>query len=159
MFTRISMMLSLGMAIANPGVAQPVAKQGAPVAPAPVHPAASPADDPARDMLEHVKFPYRPALVRDPFHSPTDSVDKVRAESIDEVGVRGRVVHKGKRFAIVLDSRGKTRMLPVGYQFKDGEITAITDKAVVFRQWDPTSVNRTHAKVVEKQFKREEGNR
>lgn len=138
-------------------VAQPAPKSPAPET-TPQVPAPK-VEEPTSENLEHVKYPYRPTLIRDPFLSPSDNVDKTRSESLDEIGIRGRVVVRGKPMAIVLDSRGKTRMLPVGYRFKDGEIAAITDKAVIFRQWDPASVNRSHAKTVEKPFKREEGNR
>lgn len=150
-------LLFLGFAVSLPGLAQPVAKPETTASPQSTPPA-SPVD-PMDETLEHVKFPYRPALVRDPFSSPTDNVDKTRTESIDEIAVIGRLVSKGKAVAIVLDSRGKTRMLPVGYRFKDGEIVAISDKAVIFRQWDPMSTNRARTKSVEKLFKREEGNR
>lgn len=150
-------LLLLGFAASLPALAQSVSKPESAATPKSVPPAS--VGDPGDEALEHVKFPYRPALVRDPFRSPTDSVDKTRAESIDEIGIKGRLVSKGKTMAIVLDSRGKTRMLPVGYRFKDGEIVAITDKAVIFRQWDPMSTNRARTKSVEKLFKREEGNR
>lgn len=157
MLNPLHCLLFFGLAVSLPAMAQPVPKP-APVPSSKAAPQPVP-DDPADATLEHVKFPYRPSLVRDPFQSPTDSVDKTRAESIDEIGIKGRLVSKGKTMAIILDSRGKTRMLPVGYRFKDGEIVAITDKAVLFRQWDPTSTNRARTKSVEKLFKREEGNR
>ena len=137
--------------------AQPVPKpQQKPQAPKPQPVVPPTPEDEKAETLEHVKFPYQPALVRDPFASPTDNADKVREETIDEIGVLGWLVLKGKPYVIVSDSRGKTRQLPVGFRFKDGEILSINDKAVVFRQWDPTATIRT-GKVVEKQFKRKEG--
>ncbi len=158
MSTRSFRMLLVGLLVMSRGFSQPVTKQG-PKATGKQEIPAVKSEDHSGDGLEHVKFPYRPNLERDPFSSPSDNVDKTRAESVDEIGVKGRVVVNGKALAIVIDSRGKTRTLPVGYKFKDGEISAITDRAVVFRQWDPNSTNRSHSKSIEKPFKREEGNR
>jgi TusA-related sulfurtransferase len=124
----------------------------------PIVPEASQSKDASpQELVQTAKVPYNPTLIRDPFSSPSDLTTGVRQESIDEVGIKGRVVMRGKTLAIITDSRGKTRSIPVGYRFKDGEVVAVDDHGVTFRQWDHNSTSRSVFKTVIKSFKREEG--
>jgi hypothetical protein len=135
--------------------AQPARQAARPAAPLP-QPAA---EATPQDIILNAKIPYNPTLQRDPFGSPTDLAKDIRAESIDEIGVKGWMVMQGRPYAIITDSRGKTRRIPNGYRFKDGEVVAIDATSVTFKQWDPTSTNRSVFKTVVKSFKREEGKR
>ena len=114
---------------------------------------------PEEELLVIKKTPYRPNLERDPFRAPSEMETAKQGDLVDDIGVKGRVVSGGKVFAIVSDSRGNVRQLPVGYKFRDGEITAIDEKTVTFHQWDVNSTNRSVFKKVVKPFKREEGKR
>jgi len=78
---------------------------------------------------------------------------------VDDIGLKGVVISSGKPMAVVTDSRGNIRMLPVGYKFRDGELVGISDKSVTFHQWDPASTNTRIFRTVVKTFKREEGKR
>jgi hypothetical protein len=108
------------------------------------------------DLLVIKQIPYQPKLVRDPFSAPTDVTNGSKGDLIDDLGVKGRIVSNGKVMAVISDSRGNIRTLPVGYKFKDGELFEITDKAVIFHQRDVNSTTSTFRTVV-KPFKREEG--
>jgi len=114
---------------------------------------------PEEELLTIKKTPYQPTLERDPFRAPSDMEMSKQGDLVDDIGVKGRVVSNGKVFAVVSDSRGNIRNLPVGYKFRDGEIISIDEKSVTFRQWDVNSTNRSVAKKVVKPFKREEGKR
>jgi len=151
-FPRLLLPALLGTVLA----AQPAKQAAKPAAPAKTDPAPEPNP---QDIILNAKIPYNPALQRDPFGSPTDLAKEARSESIDEIGVKGWMVMQGKPYAIITDSRGKTRRIPAGYRFKDGEVVAIDATSVTFKQWDPTSTNRSVYKTVVKSFKREEGKR
>lgn len=109
------------------------------------------------DELLVIKMtPYKPSLVRDPFSAPTDVENAAKGDLIDDIAVKGRIVSNGKVMAVVSDSRGNVRWLPVGYKFRDGELFEISEKAVVFHQRDVNSTTGTYRTVV-KPFKREGG--
>lgn len=129
-----------------------------------VAPAASPAptsDEPGNpdELILARAIPYRVAMQRDPFSAPTDVEQATRGDLVDDIGVKGRIISGGKVYAVVSDSRGNVRRLPVGYRFRDGEIVSIDEKSVTFRQWDVQSTNRSVYRTVVKTFKREEGKR
>ena len=111
------------------------------------------------DLVAARAVPYRPALIRDPFASPTDLENAGKADLVDDVAVKGVIRMGGKLMAVVSDSRGNIRWLPVGFRFKDGEISGIDEKSVSFHQWDPNSTVRSAFRTVVKNFKREEGKR
>jgi len=123
--------------------------------PAPATPAAAPAEDVAIIKIT----PYRPTIHRDPFSAPRDERPSDALDLLDDIAVKGMIRKDGKNFAVVSDSRGNVRWLPVGHRFKDGEISAITDKSVVFHQWELNTTNRSTFRTVTKTFKREEGKR
>lgn len=114
---------------------------------------------PAEDVAVIKATPYRPAIQRDPFSAPRDERPADALDVLDDIAVKGMIRKDGKNFAIVSDSRGNVRWLPVGHRFKDGEITAITDKAVTFHQWEVNTTNRSIFRTITKTFKREEGKR
>jgi hypothetical protein len=125
---------------------------------APPPAAASPAV--AGDDVAVIKAtPYHPSIQRDPFSAPRDERPADAVDVLDDIAVKGMIKKDGKNFAIISDSRGNVRWLPVGHRFKDAEITAITDKAVVFHQWEMNSTNRSAFRTITKTFKREEGKR
>ena len=103
--------------------------------------------------------PYKPAIHRDPFSAPRDDRPADALDLLEDIAVKGMIKKDGKNFAIVSDSRGNVRWLPVGHRFKDAEITAITDKAVTFHQWELNTTNRSIFRTITKTFKREEGKR
>lgn len=124
-------------------------------------PAQPPADAmPSQDELIQVKqIPYRASLIRDPFSAPTDVEQASKGDLVDDIGVKGWLKSGGIAYAVVSDSRGNTKKLPIGYKFRDGEIVAIDEKSVTFHQWDISSTNRSVYRTVVKTFKREEGKR
>jgi Tfp pilus assembly protein PilP len=129
-------------------------------APAPTAAGAAPAATAAPDDVAIIKAtPYKPTLQRDPFATPRDDRPTDAQDLLDDISVKGIMRRDGKNFAIISDSRGNVRWLPVGHRFKDGEIAAITDSAVVFHQWELNTTNRSVFRTVTKTFKREEGNR
>jgi hypothetical protein len=98
---------------------------------------------------------FKPTMKRDPFRLPTGSAASSTGKesiSIDTITIIGRLVANKKTFAIAVDGTQTVLQLPVGHQFADGVITAITDREVVFTQWDPSlgnqSIRRTVRKVV-----------
>jgi hypothetical protein len=103
--------------------------------------------------------PYNPTIIRDPFSAPRDERPTDALDLLDDIAVKGMIRKDGKNFAIVSDSRGNVRWLPVGHRFKDAEITAVTDKAVTFHQWEMNTTNRSIFRTITKTFKREEGKR
>ncbi|HLP29787.1 MAG TPA: hypothetical protein VK150_00405 [Geothrix sp.] len=125
---------------------------------APVKPAEAPAPV-AEDVATIKATPYKPVIQRDPFSAPRDERPADALDVLDDIAVKGMIRKDGKNFAIVSDSRGIVRWLPVGHRFKDGEITAITDKAVTFHQWEVNTTNRSVFRTITKTFKREEGKR
>ena len=131
--------------------AQAPGKPAAAQTPAPV--------PPPEDVAVIKATPYKPTIQRDPFSAPRDERPAVALDVIDDIAVKGMIQKDGKNFAIVSDSRGNVRWLPVGHRFKDGEIYAITDKAVTFHQWEVNTTNRSTFRTITKTFKREEGKR
>ncbi len=137
-------------------------KAEAPKGEAPSAPAAKPDTDKEptpEDLIIARATPYKPLITRDPFESPTDMERNIQGDLVDDVGVKGTTKINGKVMAVVSDSRGNVRWLPIGYRFKDGEIVAIDDKSVTFHQWDVNSTVRSAYRTVVKIFKREEGKR
>jgi hypothetical protein len=133
---------------------QPAANAPAgPAVPAPVAETSAALED---ELLVIKATTYQPKLVRDPFSAPTDVENASKGDLIDDIAVKGRIVSNGKVLAVVADSRGNVRWLPVGYKFRDGELSEITEKAVVFRQRDVNSTSGVFRTVV-KPFKREGG--
>jgi hypothetical protein len=128
--------------------------------PKPPEPTSTPSDVSPEDLIKARAIPYKPVLTRDPFSSPTEMDPKSKGDLVEDVAVKGVVRMGGKPMAVISDSRGNIRWLPVGHQFKDGEISAIDEKSVSFRQWDPNaSATNRPSRVVTKTFKREEGKR
>lgn len=111
------------------------------------------------DIVSARAVPYKPAIRRDPFATPTDLEGGNKAELVEDMAVKGVIRMGGKALAVISDSRGNIRWLPVGYKFKDGEISGIDDKSVTFHQWDVNSTVHTAFRTVVKTFKREEGKR
>jgi hypothetical protein len=130
----------------------------APNAPAPA-PAATDPPATGEDVAVIKATPYNPTIHRDPFSAPRDERPADALDVLDDIAVKGMIRKDGKNFAIVSDSRGNVRWLPVGHRFKDAEITAITDKAVTFHQWEMNTTNRSIFRTITKTFKREEGKR
>jgi hypothetical protein len=133
------------------------------IAQAPDKPTQAPAPaapPPAAEDVAIIKAtPYKPAMQRDPFSAPRDDRPADALDVLEDIAVKGMIHKDGKNFAIVSDSRGNVRWLPVGHRFKDAEITAITDKAVTFHQWELNTTNRSIFRTITKTFKREEGKR
>lgn len=111
------------------------------------------------DVVEAKRVPYRPSLKRDPFATTSENRTVNRLDNIDDVSVMGRLVARGKTLAIIVDARGATKFIPVGFQFNDGVLASIEPTQLIFRQWDPSTTNRNISKQVVKPFKREEGKR
>ena len=128
-------------------------------APPPAAPEAPAAPATVEDVALIKITPYRPTVQRDPFSAPRDDRPADALDVIDDISVKGMIRKDGKNFAIISDSRGNVRWLPVGHRFKDGEITAITDKSVTFHQWELNTTNRSVFRTITKTFKREEGKR
>ncbi|GLH69293.1 hypothetical protein GETHPA_08260 [Geothrix rubra] len=129
-------------------------------APAPATTGPVPAAAPVPEDVAIIKAtPYKPVIQRDPFATPRDDRPTDAQDLLDDISVKGVLRRDGKNFAIISDSRGNVRWLPVGHRFKDGEIAAITDSAVIFHQWELNTTNRSVFRTVTKTFKREEGNR
>jgi Tfp pilus assembly protein PilP len=147
--------IQLGAAAAPPSSKKPVAK-AAPQSIATPQSAGSEID--AEDLKVFNATPYRPALVRDPFATPTDAEQTNRGDMVDDIAVKGRVVSGGNVMAVVSDARGNVRMLPVGFKFRDGVLVAIDEKSVTFHQWDPGGTSKVYRTVV-KIYKREEAKR
>jgi hypothetical protein len=129
-----------------------------PATPGPAPAAATPPSV-AEDVAIIKATPYKPAIHRDPFAAPRDERPTDALDVLDDIAVKGMIKKDGKNFAIVSDSRGNVRWLPIGHRFKDAEITAITDKAVTFHQWEMNTTNRSIFRTITKTFKREEGKR
>ncbi len=118
------------------------------------------ATPPAPEDVALIKAtPYKPSIQRDPFSAPRDERPADALDLLEDISVKGMIRKDGKNFAIVSDSRGNVRWLPVGHRFKDGEITAISDKSVTFHQWEVSTTNRSVFRTITKTFKREEGKR
>ena len=122
-----------------------------------------PTEAPAATVPDDVAIikitPYRPTIQRDPFSAPREERAADGQDVLDDIAVKGMIQKDGKNFAVVSDSRGNVRWLPIGHRFKDGEITAISDKTVTFHQWEVNTTNRSIFRTITKTFKREEGKR
>lgn len=137
-----------------------VALAGAPLLAQSEAQAPPPVTTPSTEDVAIIKVtPYKPAIQRDPFSAPRDERPADALDLLEDIAVKGMIRKDGKNFAIVSDSRGNVRWLPIGHRFKDGEITAITEKAVTFHQWEVNTTNRSTFRTITKTFKREEGNR
>ncbi len=138
-----------------------LAAQGATKADKPAQaPAGQVAPEPSAVDAGIIKLvPYKPTLVREPFLTLSDAGAAAGGDLVDDLAVKGQFKRDGKVFAIIADSRGNTRWLPIGYKFKDGELVGIDDKSVTFHQWDPNSTNKSVYRKVVKSFKREEAKR
>jgi hypothetical protein len=100
---------------------------------------------------------FKPTMKRDPFRLPSESTTKpVGKDLIDDITIVGRVVVYRKTYAVAVDSRQNVLQLPVGHQFADGVITAITDREVVFSRWDPSLGNQSIRRTVRKVFRTED---
>jgi hypothetical protein len=119
-------------------------------------PALEPGD--IRNFLNQAQMvEFKPTMKRDPFRLPTEGTAKpVGKESIDDITIIGRLVVNRKTYAVAVDSRQNVLQLPVGHQFADGVITAITDREVVFSQWDPSLGNQSIRRTVRKVFRTED---
>ncbi len=122
-------------------------------------PVPAPAAAPVEDVGVIRATPYKPTMLRDPFSAPRDDRPVDAQDILDDVAVKGMIRKDGKSFAIISDSRGNVRWLPVGHRFRDAEITAINDKSISFHQWELNTTNRSVFRTVTKTFKREEGKR
>lgn len=158
MLPALALSVHLGATGAPPPAAPAAAKATAPAPVAvPVPPPAPELN--ANELMVFNPTPYRPALVRDPFATPSDAGQTNKGDFVDDMAVKGRVVANGKAMAVVSDARGNIRWLPVGYRFRDGELVAVGDKTVTFHQWDASSTNTKIYRTVVKIYKREEGKR
>ena len=122
-------------------------------------PVPAPATAPIEDVGIIKTTPYKPSIQRDPFSAPRDERPVDAQDVLDDIAVKGMIRKDGKNFAIVSDSRGNVRWLPVGHRFRDAEITAISEKSITFHQWELNTTNRSIFRTVTKTFKREEGKR
>lgn len=131
------------------------------LAQAPGKPTAAPAPAPSlpEDVAVIKATPYKPSILRDPFSAPREERSADALDVLDDIAVKGMIRKDGKNFAVVSDSRGNIRWLPVGHRFKDGEITSISEKSVTFHQWEVNTTNRSIFRTITKTFKREEGQR
>lgn len=134
------------------------------LAQAPAKPDSTPAESPVvvsapEDVALIKATPYHPTIQRDPFSAPRDERPADALDLMEDISVKGMIRKDGKNFAIISDSRGNVRWLPVGHRFKDGEITAISDRSVIFHQWEVSTTNRSVFRTITKTFKREEGKR
>ena len=115
-------------------------------------------------LIESQIVEYRPKHNRDPFNATQEDKNRGAVAEDDElmidgINLAGRIIDaKKKVYLIVLDSKQNVMHLPVGFRFRDGEITAITDTGAVFSTWDPALGPRSPVKrTVTKYFKREDG--
>jgi hypothetical protein len=160
----LSLLLGCGAVVqaqgTKPAPGKPPAKGATPPAPSGAEvPEAMAAPPVQEDPIATKAVPYKPVISRDPFLSPNEDAPTGKGDLVDDIGVKGYTKKGGRYFAVVSDRRGTIRELPVGYKFRDGEIAAIDEKAVTFRQWDVNSTVRTAWRTIVKSFKREEGKR
>jgi hypothetical protein len=123
---------------------------------------APPALDPGdiRNFLNQAQMvEFKPTMKRDPFRLPVGGSTSTAGKGvilIDEITIIGRVVANKKTYAIAVDSSQRVHRLPVGHQFADGVLTAVTDREVVFTQWDPSLGNQSIRRTVRKVFRTED---
>jgi len=114
-------------------------------------------------LIESQIVEYKPKHDRDPFGAAHEEKGRVVVEdddlTIDGITLQGRTIDAKKKVLLVfLDSHQVPQQKPVGFRFKDGEITAITDTGAVFSTWDPALGPKSPVKkTVTKYFKREDG--
>jgi hypothetical protein len=145
MLAALALGLQLGAQGANPSVATPAQSANSVIN--------------TEDLLVTNAIPYHPALVRDPFATPTDAEQSNKGDLVDDIAVKGRVISNGRTLAVISDARGNVRTLPIGFRFRDGVLVAIDDKSVTFHQWDPSGTNTRVYRTVVKIYKREEAKR
>ena len=138
---------------AQKGKAPGASKTAAPPAVAPAAAVADPADD-----ITVIKpVPYAPSLKRDPFATPSDDSNKNQGNLVEDIAVKGVVSGPdGKLLAVIVDSHGKSTVVPVGFRLRDGEIVGIDSRGVTFHQWELNTTNRSAYRTVVKTFKNEE---
>jgi hypothetical protein len=123
-------------------------------------PQAKDAGDIMNFLVQSQVVDFRSSLNRDPFAAPSDRIEvHPSLFLIDEMTIKGRMVVKNMPYAIILDPMQNARPIPVGFHFIDGVVTAITENAVIFDQWEANSAARSGKRSVTKYFKREEEKR
>lgn len=119
--------------------------------------AAGQAAETADDITVIKAIPYQPALKRDPFATPSDDSNKSQGNLVEDIAIKGVVRGPdGKQLAVIVDSHGKSTVVPVGFRLRDGEIVAIDSRSVTFHQWELNTTNRSAYRTVVKTFKNEE---
>jgi hypothetical protein len=120
------------------------------------------AQDPAdvrSALIQSQIVEFKPSLRRDPFLLPAPEnlhADRQTSTLIEDIVIIGRITYNRKAYAIAVDASGNTRHFTVGHQFLDGEITQITEKEVIFSQWNPESGKQSARQTVTRIIKREE---
>lgn len=118
---------------------------------------AVPAADQADDITVIKPIPYQTTLKRDPFATPSDDSSKSQGNLVEDIAVKGVVSGPdGKLLAVIVDSHGKSTVVPVGFRLRDGEIVGIDSRGVTFHQWELNTTNRSAYRTVVKTFKNEE---
>lgn len=113
--------------------------------------------DQADDITVIKPVPYAPSLKRDPFATPSDDSTKNQGNLVEDIAVKGVVSGPdGKLLAVIVDSHGKSTVVPVGFRLRDGEIVGIDSRGVTFHQWELNTTNRSAYRTVVKTFKNEE---
>ncbi|HXC17027.1 MAG TPA: hypothetical protein VNV60_06270 [Holophagaceae bacterium] len=141
---------------AQKGKAPEAAKAATPSPAAAAAPASAVADQ-ADDITVIKAVPYQPTLKRDPFASPSDDSSKSQGNLVEDIAVKGVVSGPdGKLLAVIVDSHGKSTVVPVGFRLRDGEIVGIDNRGVTFHQWELNTTNRSAYRTVVKTFKNEE---
>jgi hypothetical protein len=147
------------LGILSPLGAQAPAQKGKATQATPAVAAAAPAAvaDQADDITVIKAVPYQPTLKRDPFASPSDDSNKNQGNLVEDIAVKGVVSGPdGKLLAVIVDSHGKSTVVPVGFRLRDGEIVGIDSHGVTFHQWELNTTNRSAYRTVVKTFKNEE---
>lgn len=98
-----------------------------------------------------------PGAQRDPFGTPQFQAASQGQDLLDELLLKGWLRLEGRAFVVVADRKGHVRWLSVGHRFTDGEIVAITETSVTFRQWDPRQASSPVIRTIVKTFERQEG--
>src|SRR5690242_14208398 len=153
----------LGLLLSPLGAQAPARQKGkTPEASKPVAPTAASAPAPAvadqADDITVIKpVLYTTSLKRDPFATPSDDSSKSQGNLVEDIAVKGVVSGPdGKLLAVIVDSHGKSTVVPVGFRLRDGEIVGIDNRGVTFHQWELNTTNRSAYRTVVKTFKNEE---
>jgi hypothetical protein len=137
--------------------AQAPAQKGKTPEAAPANASAPAAADQADDITVIKPVPYQTTLKRDPFATPSDDSSKSQGNLVEDIAVKGVVSGPdGKLLAVIVDSHGKSTVVPVGFRLRDGEIVGIDSRGVTFHQWELNTTNRSAYRTVVKTFKNEE---